>query len=40
VVDAFGYENKELHEGFGIGAKKHAGIKKGDESSRIFLTWS
>jgi hypothetical protein len=28
VVDAFGYENKELHEGFGIGAKKHAGIKK------------
>jgi len=28
VVDAFGYENKELHEGFGIDAKKHARIKK------------
>jgi hypothetical protein len=28
VVDTFGYENKKLHEGFGIGAKKHAGIKK------------
>jgi len=28
VVDTFGYENKELHVGFGIGAKKHAGIKK------------
>jgi hypothetical protein len=41
VVDAFGYENKELHDGFVIGAKKHAGNKeKGDESSRIFLTCS
>jgi hypothetical protein len=41
VVDAVGYENKELHEGFGIGAKKHASNKeKGDESSRIFLTCS
>jgi len=28
VVDTFGYENKELHEGFGIGAKKCEGIKK------------
>ncbi len=28
MVDAFGYENKELPEGFGIGAKKYAGIKK------------
>jgi hypothetical protein len=28
VIDAFGYENKELHEGFVIGAKKHAEIKK------------
>ncbi len=28
MVDAFGYEKKELHEGFGIGATKHARIKK------------
>jgi hypothetical protein len=38
VVDAFGYENKELHEGFGIGACRNK--EKGDESSRIFLTCS
>ncbi len=37
MVDAFGYENKEIHE-FGIGAKKNK--EKGDESSRIFMTCS
>jgi hypothetical protein len=40
VLNASGYENEELHEGFGSSARKHVGIKRKEKKllQRLFAT--